>query len=345
MRALEVRGLRTVLRTGGGVWPAVAGLDLHVEAGETLALVGESGCGKSLTALSIMRLLPSPPAETLAGTVTIAGRDILPLNERAMRGVRGRVISMIFQDPIGSLNPVATVRAQLLEVLHAHTGLRGAAAEARMIELLTLVGIPDPAARLHEFPHRLSGGMSQRVMIAMAIACEPCVLLADEPTTALDVTVQAQVLRVLAEIQARTGMAMLLITHDLGVVAEAADRVAVMYAGHKVEEAPVQALFDAPLHPYTRGLLAGDAGAGGRGAAGDRGPGAGAGCVAAGLSVCAALSVGDGGVRGADAPDDGGGGAPGGVFCDRRAGCLKSATSRSCIRRRGGRCGPWPGSG
>ena len=218
--------------------------------------MGESGCGKSLTALSIMRLLPQPPARTVAGVVVLGGRDILVLGERAMRRVRGREISMIFQDPIGSLNPVATVRAQLLEVLQAHTALRGAAAEARILELLRLVGIPDPEARRHDFPHRLSGGMSQRVMIAMAIACDPAVLLADEPTTALDVTVQAQVLRVLADIQARTGMAILLITHDLGVVAEAADRVAVMYAGHKVEEAPVQALFDAPLHPYTRGLLA-----------------------------------------------------------------------------------------
>ena len=256
MSALEVRGLRTVLHTRSGVLPAVAGLDLSVAAGETLALVGESGCGKSLTALSIMRLLPEPPARIAAGSVRVAGRELLGLSERAMRRVRGREISMIFQDPIGSLNPVATVGAQLREVLHAHTPLRGAAARARAVELLRLVGIPDPAARLDEFPHRLSGGMSQRVMIAMAIACEPAVLLADEPTTALDVTVQAQVLRVLRDIQRRTGMAMLLITHDLGVVAEVADRVAVMYAGHKVEEADVLALFDAPLHPYTRGLLA-----------------------------------------------------------------------------------------
>ena len=253
--ALDVRGLRTVLETRDGTLPAVAGLDLAVAPGQTLALVGESGCGKSMTALSIMRLLPSPPARTVAGTVMVAGRDLLSLSERDMRRMRGRVISMIFQDPMGSLNPVATVRTQLLEVVQAHTRLRGPAAERRLVELLELVGIPDPAARLHDFPHRLSGGMSQRVMIAMAIACEPTVLLADEPTTALDVTVQAQVLGVLRDIQHRSGMAMLLITHDLGVVAETADRVAVMYAGHKVEEAAVIPLFDAPLHPYTRGLL------------------------------------------------------------------------------------------
>lgn len=256
MSALAVIGLRTVLNTRAGVLTAVAGIDLRVDRGETLALVGESGCGKSLTALSIMRLLPQPPAQTVAGRVEIDGRDILALSEREMRAVRGREVSMIFQDPIGSLNPVATVRAQLLEVLQAHTPLRGAAAEARMLELMQLVNIPDPGARLHDFPHRLSGGMSQRVMIAMAIACDPLVLLADEPTTALDVTVQAQVLRVLRIIQRRAGMAMLLITHDLGVVAEAADRVAVMYAGHIVEQAGVLALFDAPLHPYTRGLMA-----------------------------------------------------------------------------------------
>ena len=253
--ALEVRGLRTVLETRNGTLPAVAGLDLSVAVGETLALVGESGCGKSMTALSIMRLLPSPPARTIAGTVMVAGQDLLALSEREMRRLRGRSISMIFQDPMGSLNPVATVHAQLLEVVQAHTPLRRDAAERRLVELLTLVGIPDPVSRLHEFPHRLSGGMSQRVMIAMAIACEPSVLLADEPTTALDVTVQAQVLRVLREIQRRNGMAIVLITHDLGVVAETADRVAVMYAGHKVEEAAVIPLFDAPLHPYTRGLL------------------------------------------------------------------------------------------
>ena len=254
--ALDVQGLTTVLHTRQGRLVAVNGIDLHVDRGETLALVGESGCGKSLTALSIMRLLPRPPAETVAGRVIVGGRDVLALPERAMQGVRGREVSMIFQDPVGSLNPVSTVRTQLREVLQAHTPLRGAAAEARMVELLRLVNIPDPVARLEEFPHRLSGGMSQRVMIAMAIACDPAVLLADEPTTALDVTVQAQVLRVLKGIQRRAGTAILLITHDLGVVAEAADRVAVMYAGYKVEEAGVDALFATPLHPYTRGLLA-----------------------------------------------------------------------------------------
>ena len=256
MTALDVQGLTTVLHTRQGRLAAVNAIDLHVDRGETLALVGESGCGKSLTALSIMRLLPHPPAETVAGRVTVGGRDILALSERAMQAVRGREVSMIFQDPIGSLNPVSTVRTQLREVLHAHTPLRGPAAEARMVELLHLVNIPDPQGRLDEFPHRLSGGMSQRVMIAMAIACDPAVLLADEPTTALDVTVQAQVLRVLKGIQRRAGTAVLLITHDLGVVAEAADRVAVMYAGHKVEQAAVDALFDTPLHPYTQGLLA-----------------------------------------------------------------------------------------
>jgi peptide/nickel transport system ATP-binding protein len=252
---LEVSDLSTTLFTRRGEMKAVDGLSLAVDAGETVALVGESGCGKSLSALSIMRLLPDPPARIVGGSVKLNGRDLVALPEEAMLAIRGKEIGMIFQDPMSSLNPVATVEKQIAEVLMAHGELGRGQARARAHELLELVGMPDAGRRLDAYPHQLSGGMCQRVMIAMAIACSPSVLIADEPTTALDVTVQAQVLALLKRLQADAGMAMIFITHDLGVVAETADRVVVMYAGRKVEEAPVDALFEAPLHPYTVGLI------------------------------------------------------------------------------------------
>ncbi|MGD9880995.1 MAG: ABC transporter ATP-binding protein [Reyranella sp.] len=252
---LEVTDLSTTLFTRRGEMKAVDGLSLSVDAGETVALVGESGCGKSLSALSIMRLLPDPPARIVGGTVALNGRDLVTLPEEAMLAIRGKEIGMIFQDPMSSLNPVATVEKQIAEVLMAHGDLRRGQARIRALELLELVGMPDAARRLDAYPHQLSGGMCQRVMIAMAIACSPAVLIADEPTTALDVTVQAQVLALLKRLQADAGMAMIFITHDLGVVAETADRVVVMYAGRKVEEASVDDLFEAPLHPYTVGLI------------------------------------------------------------------------------------------
>ncbi len=253
--ALEVRDLSTTLFTRRGEMKAVDGLSLTVGAGETVALVGESGCGKSLSALSIMRLLPDPPARIVGGEVRLNGRDLVALPEEAMLDIRGKEIGMIFQDPMSSLNPVATVGKQIVEVLTTHTELGRGQARARAHELLEQVGMPDATRRLDAYPHQLSGGMCQRVMIAMAIACNPSVLIADEPTTALDVTVQAQVLALLKKLQADSGMAMIFITHDLGVVAETADRVVVMYAGRKVEEAAVDDLFERPLHPYTAGLI------------------------------------------------------------------------------------------
>ena len=252
---LEVRDLRTTLFTRRGEMKAVDGLSLSVGAGETVALVGESGCGKSLSALSIMRLLPDPPARIVGGEVRLNGRDLVALPEDGMLDIRGKEIGMIFQDPMSSLNPVVTVEKQIAEVLMAHGALGRGQARARAHELLELVGMPDAGRRLDAYPHQLSGGMCQRVVIAMAIACSPSVLIADEPTTALDVTVQAQVLSLLKKLQADAGMAMIFITHDLGVVAETADRVVVMYAGRKVEEATVDDLFEAPLHPYTAGLI------------------------------------------------------------------------------------------
>ena len=252
---LEVEDLRTTLFTRRGEMKAVDGLSLAVGAGETVALVGESGCGKSLSALSIMRLLPDPPARIVGGAVRLIGRDIVPVTEEAMLDIRGREIGMIFQDPMSALNPVITVGKQIAEVLTAHTELGHGQARARAHELLEQVGMPDAGRRLDAYPHQLSGGMCQRVVIAMAIACNPSVLIADEPTTALDVTVQAQVLTLLRKLQREAGMAMIFITHDLGVVAEIADRVVVMYAGRKVEEAPVDDLFERPLHPYTAGLI------------------------------------------------------------------------------------------
>jgi len=247
---LEVRGLRTRI----GAAAVVDGIDLDLRRGETFVLLGESGCGKSMTALSIMRLLP-PAAGIDAGSVRLGGQDLLRLPETAMRDVRGRRLAMIFQEPQSSLNPVLTVGTQIAEVLVRHRALRGAAARRRAVELLDWVGIPDPARRIDEYPHQLSGGMKQRVMIAIALAGEPQVLVADEPTTALDVTIQAQVLALLQRLQRETGMGMLLITHDLGVVAEMADRVAVMYAGEIVERAPAAVFFAQPAHPYSRKLF------------------------------------------------------------------------------------------
>jgi peptide/nickel transport system ATP-binding protein len=252
---LEVVNLRVSLFTRRGVLPAVDDLSLTVAGGETVAIVGESGCGKSLTALAVMRLLPDPPARIVGGAVRFMGRDLTALSEREMQLVRGKDISMIFQDPMTSLNPVASVGDQLIEAIRCHDDVSRADAQTRAVELLRQVRIPDAERRLKDFPHQMSGGMSQRVMIAMAIACRPKLLIADEPTTALDVTIQAQILELLKELQASSGMGLIVITHDLGVVAEIADRVTVMYAGRKVEDAPVEALFERPLHRYTRGLL------------------------------------------------------------------------------------------
>ncbi|MCR0985486.1 ABC transporter ATP-binding protein [Roseomonas populi] len=251
---LEVRNLQTHFRTPDGINRAVDGLSFHVNAGETVAIVGESGCGKSVTSMSILRLLPEPPGK-IAGEVRFQGRDLLKLSDKEMRGIRGNDISMIFQEPMTSLNPVLTVGRQIGETLRLHQGLNKAQAEAKAVEMLKLVGIPAPERRVKEYPHQLSGGMRQRVMIAMALACNPKLLIADEPTTALDVTIQAQILDLMRDLKHRVGAAIVLITHDLGVVAEVAERVIVMYAGRKVEEAPVRELFADPKHPYTQGLL------------------------------------------------------------------------------------------
>ncbi len=251
---LEVKGLHTSFLTRDGVVRAVDGIDFHVDRGEIMGLVGESGCGKSVTSLSIMRLV-AKPGRTEAGEVLFDGQDLLKLSTDAMRRIRGDRISMIFQQPQSSLNPVWDVGRQIAEALEIHRGMRHGPARARALELLRMVGIPDPARRLAAFPHELSGGMAQRVMIAMALACEPELLIADEPTTALDVTIQAQILDLMRNLRDETGTAIILITHDLGVVAEMCDRVAVMYAGEIVEQTDVTTLFRRPLHPYTRGLI------------------------------------------------------------------------------------------
>ena len=251
---LSVQSLQTHFGTPDGVVRAVEGLSFHIHAGETVAIVGESGCGKSVTSLSILRLVSTPPGK-IAGRIEFAGRNLLELPESAMRKLRGNDISMIFQEPMTSLNPVLTVGRQIGETLRLHQGMDKAQAMRRAVEMLDLVGISAAARRVREFPHQLSGGMRQRVMIAMALACNPKLLIADEPTTALDVTIQAQILDLMRDLKTRLGSAIMLITHDLGVVAEMAERVVVMYAGRKVEEAPVRDLFARPLHPYTRGLL------------------------------------------------------------------------------------------
>ena len=255
MALLEVRGLRTRFDTDEGRFAAVDGVSFDVEAGRTLAIVGESGSGKSVTALSIMGLVPSPPGCIEAGSIRFEGRELIGLPARELRALRGNAMAMIFQEPMTSLNPAFTVGAQIVEGLVRHRAMSQADAEARALQMLERVRIPAPAQRLHEHPHKLSGGMRQRAMIAMALACEPRLLIADEPTTALDVTIQAQILELMRGLQTETGTAVILITHDLGVVAEVADGVVVMYAGRVVERAPVQALFDAPQHPYTIGLL------------------------------------------------------------------------------------------
>ena len=255
MALLEIRDLRTHFFTREGVVQAVDGVSLAVEPGRTLGLVGESGCGKSVTALSIMRLLPAPPARIVSGHIRFAGRDLTALSERELEEVRGREIAMVFQDPMTALNPTLTIGTQICEVLQRHLGLDRRPARRRAAELLAEVGIPRAYERLDDYPHRFSGGMRQRVVIAIAIACEPRLLIADEPTTALDVTVQAQVLDLLDDLRREHEMAMLLITHNMGVVAECADDVAVMYAGQIVEQAPAAELFLRPEHPYTEALL------------------------------------------------------------------------------------------
>jgi oligopeptide/dipeptide ABC transporter ATP-binding protein len=259
---LAVEGLRTEFDAEEGVARAVDGVGFRLRQGETLAIVGESGSGKSVCALSIMRLIPSPPGRIVAGRVMFRGRDgavrdLARLDEAAMRLVRGNEIGMIFQEPMTSLNPVFPIGDQIGETVRLHQGLGRRAARARALELLALAGIADPRRRVDEYPHLLSGGMRQRVMIAMALSCDPALLIADEPTTALDVTIQAQILQLMRRLQAELGMSILFITHNLGVVAEMADRVAVMYAGRVVEEAGVRAIFREPRHPYTRALLAG----------------------------------------------------------------------------------------
>jgi peptide/nickel transport system ATP-binding protein len=252
---LEVDGLQTHFFTRDGIVRAVDGVSFSVAPGETLAVVGESGCGKSVTSLSILRLIASPPGRIVAGRVVFQGRDLLGLSEDEMRAVRGNAISMIFQEPMTSLNPALTVGRQIAESLVLHRGLSQNEAMARAVEMLRKVRMSESERRVRQYPHELSGGMRQRVMIAMALACGPKLLIADEPTTALDVTIQAQILELMRELGRETGAAIILITHDLGVVAEMAQRVVVMYAGRKVEEAPVDELFARPRHPYTRGLL------------------------------------------------------------------------------------------
>ena len=252
---LEIENLRTHFFTRDGVVRAVDGVSFSVGKGETLAVVGESGCGKSVTALSVLRLIASPPGRIVSGKIRFEDKELLGLGEADMRGLRGNEISMIFQEPMTSLNPVLTAGRQIAEALRVHRGLGRAAAHAAAVDMLRQVDIPEPERRAGEYPHQLSGGMRQRVMIAMALACQPRLLIADEPTTALDVTIQAQILDLMRALKEKSGATIVLITHDLGVVAEMAERVVVMYAGRKVEEAPVDSLFARPRHPYTRGLL------------------------------------------------------------------------------------------
>ena len=253
---LEVSGLTTVFHTRTGIVRPVQDVSFDVEAGETLAIVGESGCGKTMTALSLMRLVPTPPGEITHGTVKVDGCDLLALDDASMRRMRGSQIAMIFQEPMTALNPLLTVGRQIVEMVSLHEGVSGRTARARAVEMLRRVRIPAPERRAREYPHQMSGGMRQRAMIAMALACRPKVLIADEPTTALDVTIQAQVLDLIDDLRRQLGTAVVLITHDLGVVAEVADRMIVMYAGRKVEEGTTKSLFADPCHPYLQGLLA-----------------------------------------------------------------------------------------
>jgi peptide/nickel transport system ATP-binding protein len=253
---LDVKGLRTVFFTNSGLFKAVDDVSFSVRRGETLAIVGESGCGKSVTALSVMRLVPDPPGRIVGGSIMLEGTDLLSLDESEMRAIRGNRISMIFQEPMTSLNPVMRIGDQITEAVRLHRQMSRKEATAKAVEMLRLVKIPEAERRAQEYPHQLSGGMRQRAMIAMALACRPALLIADEPTTALDVTIQAQILALILELQKELGMGLVLITHDLGVVAQTAQRVIVMYAGRKVEEADVETLFASPRHPYTRGLMA-----------------------------------------------------------------------------------------
>ena len=255
MALLEIRGLKTHFETDTGWLHAVDGVDLSVDAGETVCIVGESGCGKSVTGKTVMKLIDVPPGKIVEGKVLWKGRDLVPLSSDDMRRLRAKEIAIVFQEPMTSLNPVYTVGAQIAECFRAHQRLSQREAMDRAVEMLRLVNVPAPERRVHDYPHRFSGGMRQRVMIAIALACNPQLLIADEPTSALDVTTQAQILDLLDDMKARLGMAMLLITHAMGVVAERAQRVVVMYAGQVVEEAPVKTLFEQPLHPYTQALI------------------------------------------------------------------------------------------
>ena len=255
-RLLEIEGLEVRFKTPAGEVRAVDGISYGVDRGETVAVVGESGCGKSVSALSILGLVQSPPGEIAGGAIRFEGQDLLTLDEESLRQVRGRDIGMVFQEPMTSLNPLLTVGTQLTETMELHLGLTAQQARARAVELLKMVGIPEPERRLQQHPHHFSGGMRQRVMIAIALSCEPKLIIADEPTTALDVTIQAQILQLMKDLTARIGAALILITHNLGVVARYADRVNVMYAGRIVEAGATQEIFTRPRHPYTLGLLA-----------------------------------------------------------------------------------------
>ncbi len=254
-RLLEISGLKVHFHTDDGVVRAVDGVDIGVDRGETVSVVGESGCGKTVTAMTVLKLIAMPPGRIAAGQILWQGRDLVPLPANGMRAIRSKEIGFVFQEPMTSLNPVYTVGQQIAETVRQHEGLSKRAAMDRAAEMLRLVQIPNAARRVHDYPHQFSGGMRQRVMIAMALSCNPKLLIADEPTTALDVTIQAGILDLLNEMKERLGMAVLLITHAMGVVAETAQRVVVMYAGVVVEEAPVEALFARPLHPYTQGLI------------------------------------------------------------------------------------------
>jgi peptide/nickel transport system ATP-binding protein len=252
---LEIRGLKTHFKTDDGMVRAVDGVDLSIARGETLSVVGESGCGKTVTAMTVLKLIAMPPGKIVDGSILWKGRDLVPMGAGEMQHIRSREIAIIFQEPMTSLNPVYTVGEQIAEVVRLHQDVGRREAMDRAIEMLRLVHVPAPERRVNDYPHQMSGGMRQRVMIAMALACSPELLIADEPTTALDVTIQAQILDLLGEMKERFGMAIMLITHAMGVVAETAQRVAVMYAGRVVEEAPVEALFEHPMHPYTQGLI------------------------------------------------------------------------------------------